>query len=154
MQEIETFDSYSNKVLAGQWPSNPKVPLPDSFTDDRGIIQNLMLKSVDSVVVITSRAGTVRANHWHRTDWHYCYVISGQVIYCEKPYDKIDEYCFKAGEMFFSPPDIVHAMVFPVDTTFIVMARNVRTHDNHEHDLVRQILVDDKFKELLIARYR
>ena len=31
--------------------------------------------------MIESKAGSLRANHYHKTDWHYCYVISGQIRY-------------------------------------------------------------------------
>lgn len=53
------------------------------FTDARGSIQNIVHEPVGSVVVITSKASTVRAQHWHKTDWHLCYVLSGRIRYVE-----------------------------------------------------------------------
>ena len=31
--------------------------------------------------MIESKAGSLRANHYHKTDWHYCYVLSGKNKY-------------------------------------------------------------------------
>ena len=58
------------------WPSEVLVPLEKPFIDDRGAIQPLVDKMMKSAVMIESKKGTLRANHYHKTDWHYCYVIS------------------------------------------------------------------------------
>ena len=36
-------------------------------------------------MLIDSKKGTLRANHYHKTDWHYCYVISGSIEYYHRP---------------------------------------------------------------------
>lgn len=133
-------ESYVTAVDAGNWPSERLVPLPASFVNDAGDIQNLILHPVTSVAVITSKARTIRANHYHKTDWHYAYVVSGRIAYFERkvgntkiPVPQI----FLAGQMFFTPPMVEHAMYFPMGTTFVTMARNVRSHESHEADLVR-----------------
>ena len=137
---METNDSYTTKVDAGEWPDDCAVPLDDPFEDGRGAIQNLLLKPMTSIAVITSKEGTLRANHYHKTDWHYAYVVSGCVLYFERqigdpsvPEPKE----FRAGEMFFTPPMVEHCMAFPEDTIFITAAKNVRSHESHEADLVR-----------------
>ena len=38
-----------------------------------------------SAVMISSNAGSPRANHYHKTDWHYCYVVSGEIEYLHRP---------------------------------------------------------------------
>ena len=47
----------------------------------------------------------------------------------------------KAGQLFFSPPLVEHAMVFPVDTVFLTLSRNKRDQKHYEDDLVRVKLV-------------
>ena len=59
--------------------------LPDSFKDNRGEIQTLLNKHNGSVVVISTVSGVERANHYHKEDYHYCYVVSGSIIYFERP---------------------------------------------------------------------
>lgn len=137
---METNDTYTAKVESGNWPKDCSVPLDEAFKDARGIIQNLILRPCTSVAVIHSSACTLRANHYHKTDWHYAYVISGKVLYFERPVgftEVPDPRCFRPGEMFFTPPMTEHCMAFPIETVIVTMAKNIRSHENHEFDLVR-----------------
>jgi quercetin dioxygenase-like cupin family protein len=47
----------------------------------------------------------------------------------------------RAGQMFFTPPDVDHAMVFPEDTVFLTLGRNSRKQEVYEADLKRIKLV-------------
>lgn len=116
------------------------VPLDAPFIDDRGIIQNIVHRDIGSVVVITSTPGSTRASHWHRSDWHYCFVMSGRIDYFEREVDS--KACprfqvIKEGELFFTPPRMEHEMYFPVATTFLTLANLHRSPAAYEDDLVR-----------------
>ena len=66
------------------WLKNPILNLKTPFKDDRGIIQNLVSlnkSQIRSAVLIESKKGSLRANHYHKVDWHYCYIISGSIEY-------------------------------------------------------------------------
>lgn len=135
-----TNTEYTQAVDSGLWPDTSDVPIPDGFNDQRGSITNLLLTPITSVADISSVRGSVRANHYHKTDWHYAYVVMGEVAYFERaigettvPEPKI----YKAGQMFFTPPMREHAMLFMQDSVIMTFAKNVRSHDNHEADLVR-----------------
>jgi len=52
-------------------PEDVVIPLPPAFVDERGEIQNLAEAAFGSALVITSRPGAIRANHYHKTDYHY-----------------------------------------------------------------------------------
>lgn len=122
------------------WPSTPDVALPAPFTDERGSIQPLLDLRSDSCVLIRSAQGTERANHYHRSDWHYCYVLHGRIAYYERPTGSGQEPRrseFGAGEMFFTGPMLDHTMVFLEDTTFLTWGRNSRSQDVYEADIVR-----------------
>ena len=67
------------------WPKKPIVELDAPHVDDRGEIIPLVDAPMQSAVMITSKKGTVRANHYHKTDWHYCYVVSGRIAYYHRP---------------------------------------------------------------------
>ena len=67
------------------WPKEHLVPLDDSHADARGEIQSLVNFPVKNTSLITSKKGTVRSNHYHVTDWHYIYIISGLVDYYYRP---------------------------------------------------------------------
>ena len=122
------------------WPSDPIVPLEKPFVDSRGAIQPLVDEMMKSAVMIESKKGSLRANHYHKTDWHYCYVISGGIEYYHRPTGSDDEpecLLVKAGEMVFTPPMVEHGMKFPEDTTFLTLSRNPRDQESYEADVVR-----------------
>jgi len=122
------------------WPSSVIVNLPSSFDDERGSIQPLVDVKMKSSVLITSKTGSVRANHYHKTDWHYCYVLYGEIIYYHRPHgsdQKPKKEVIKEGQMFFTPPMIEHAMVFTKKTKFITWGRNSRVQKVYEADVFR-----------------
>ena len=53
---------------------NPKINLPPNHSDERGFIQVLLHEHNGSVVVIDTVPHVERANHYHKDDYHYCYV--------------------------------------------------------------------------------
>ena len=122
------------------WPKSVIVDLPTSFDDERGSIQPLVDMKMKSSVLITSNEGAVRANHYHKTDWHYCYVLYGEIIYYHRPHgskEKPNKVIIKEGELFFTPPMIEHAMVFEKKTKFITWGRNSRVQEVYESDVYR-----------------
>jgi quercetin dioxygenase-like cupin family protein len=133
---------YTNAVSEDDFPSDPIVPLDDPFVDERGKIQNLLNTAINGAAIITSKAGTVRSNHWHRSDWHYLYVVSGSMKYYERPVDTDFQdgksYIVAAGEMVFTPPNFIHKTEFIEDTTMISFSKRNRDHDSHEEDVVRE----------------
>ena len=127
------------------WPNGVVVPLEEPFADDRGAIQPLVDADMKSCVLITSKKGTVRANHYHKTDWHYCYVLSGSIEYYHRPHGSDGEpemVLIKTGQLFFTPPMVDHTMVFPEDTAFLTLGRNSRKQEVYEADVERIELVE------------
>ena len=127
------------------WPDTVKVPLLAPFVDARGGIQPLVDLPMKSCVLITSTKGTVRANHYHQTDWHFCYVLEGVIEYHHRPHGDEglgEQVVIRKGELFFTPPMVDHAMVFLEDTTFLKLGRNSRAQEVYEADVVRVNFVD------------
>jgi quercetin dioxygenase-like cupin family protein len=114
------------------------------FTDARGDIMPILddgTTNIRSVLIINSKKGSIRANHYHKEDSHYCYMVSGKMEYFEKPIDapdsEIETAIVEAGDMVYSPPMVVHAMRFLEDTTWIVLATKSRKDGAYEDDTVR-----------------
>lgn len=123
-----------------RWPKEPLVTLEKPFIDVRGEIQPLVDELMKSAVMIHSKKGTLRANHYHLTDWHYCYVVSGSIEYYHRETGSDAEpecIVVKAGQMVFTPPMVDHGMTFPEDTTFLTLSRNPRDQASYEADVVR-----------------
>ena len=137
---MASFENPLTKQEMEQWPSSPIVNLEKPFVDVRGSIQPLVDLMMRSAVMIESKAGSLRANHYHKTDWHYCYVLYGEIIYYHRPHgskEKPKKVIVKEGELFFTPPMIEHAMVFEKKTKFITWGRNSRVQEVYESDVYR-----------------
>jgi quercetin dioxygenase-like cupin family protein len=122
------------------WPKTVKIPLEKAFVDVRGSIQPLVDVMMESCVLIDSKKGSVRANHYHKTDWHYCYVLSGEIEYYHRPTGStvpVEKVIIQTGELFFTPPMVDHAMVFTENTVFLTLGRNSRAQPVYEADVVR-----------------
>ncbi len=116
------------------------IPVPTPFNDDRGTIQNLVDLQLGSASVIVSKPGAVRANHYHKTDFHYCWLQLGKLVYGHRPVGSKEppqQWTIKPGQLFYSPPMHEHVMVFLEDSVLFVVARNSRTSENYEADTVR-----------------
>ena len=122
------------------FPREIKIKLESSFADDRGWIQPLVDVSMESCVLIHSKKGSQRANHFHQTDWHYCYVLSGEIEYYSREVgsDSPPQVTqISKGEMFFTGPMEEHTMLFLEDTEFLTFGRNSRAQEVYEADIVR-----------------
>ena len=111
-----------------------------TLADPRGVIESLCDEPVHSVLRIFSKAGSVRSNHYHKTDWHICYVVSGRMEYYALDRDghKLPEVrTVLAGEYVHTGPNVEHTTVFPEDTVLLVFAGNKRDREGYEDDLVR-----------------
>lgn len=119
------------------------------FNDERGGITRV-LDDADfefhSVLYITSKAGTVRSNHYHKKDAHWCYLASGAAEYYEKPVNggEIERIEVKAGDMVFSDRMMIHAFKFTEDSTLWAFARMPRNQGDYEKDTVRVELIPSK----------
>ena len=126
------------------WPNHGVIKLEKPFVDVRGSIKPLVDIMMQSAVMIESKAGSLRANHYHKTDWHYCYIISGKIEYLHRPTGSNqtpETILVNEGEMVFTPPMIDHGMKFPVDTVFLTLSRNPRDQASYEADVVRVDMV-------------
>jgi len=127
------------------WPKTGIVELESPHSDDRGSIQSLVNFPMKNLSLISSKKGTVRSNHYHLTDWHYMYVLSGSFNYYYRPTNSNEDLksvTVVAGEMIFTPPMEDHATVFIEDCDLLAMSRNPRDQETYEEDVRRVILID------------
>lgn len=123
---------------------NPLVNLETPHADDRGEILPLVDEEMKSAVMISSKKGSLRANHYHLTDWHFCYVLSGAIDYYHRPVGSdTAPKCVRIekGQLFFTPPMVEHTMCFPEDTVFLCLGKNSRDQKCYEADVRRVNLV-------------
>lgn len=118
-------------------------PKPE-FSDDRGAITRIVdqdTHQLRSVLYITSKAGTKRANHYHKQDTHYIYCLSGKFKYSEKnmsdPSAETETVVMEPGDLVMSSPMIAHAVEFIEDSVFLAITTERRDQESYENDTVR-----------------
>lgn len=115
--------------------------------DSRGEMFYLLDKStpITSALYITCKKGAIRANHYHKKDTHYSYMIKGSMEYFYKDVNdqhaKKQKVVIKKGEMVETPPMTMHAMRFLEDSAFIALTTESREQEKYERDTVRVKLV-------------
>ncbi len=129
----------------GEYLQSRLVRLEAAFADNRGSIQPLVNIPTHNVSLIDSKRGTVRSNHYHKTDWHYIYVISGKLDYYYRPHgtgEPIRRFEAKGGDMIWTPPMEDHTTVFTDDTLILALSLHPRDQKAYESDVERIVLVD------------
>lgn len=110
-----------------------KVIKPE-FEDERGAIANILEKPICHVAIITSKKGSVRANHYHPRQFQYVYLVSGCYESISKNLkvkdDKTEKRIIKPGNLVITPPMIAHAMRFLRDSIML----NLTTGQRHSHN--------------------
>lgn len=114
--------------------------------DPRGVIEKLAEGSFQSILRITSKAGTVRANHYHKHDSHLCYLVRGRIEYVYRDaandHAELGHVLIEPGQLLYTPPMIAHAMKFLEDSELYVFTTQPRhTQGEYEDDVVRVALV-------------
>ncbi len=111
------------------------------YKDTRGAIFMLLERAnVGSVSVIQSKAGSVRAKHWHKQDGHWIFIVEGQMDIYEsslnKP-DTITKTSLLKNDFFYTGPNVLHEMHATKDTVFVCLSDLPRNQDNYESETVR-----------------
>jgi len=113
------------------------IKIKDSFVDKRGKITNILESPVTSIVIITSKKGAIRANHYHKRDSHWSYIIKGKMEYYEeRKSGKIEKVIVKEGEMVYSAPGVPHAMKFLESSIFLAMTTKKRLKGRYDKDTI------------------
>ena len=95
---------------------------PDFVFENRaGCLKQLVHDGWKQVNVITSVAGAVRGNHYHKFNDEAFYVIEGWIKLTVWKDDEREEYDFKAGDMFLIHPFVFHTFEYREDTLLISM---------------------------------
>lgn len=120
------------------------IHIKPEFTDERGFISRLVddvSVHFRAVLLITSKAGSMRGNHYHKKDAHYVYCLSGKFKYSEKNMKKSSAkkefVILKPGDLVLSRPMVAHSMEFLEDSVFLAITTEPREHEKYEKDTVR-----------------
>lgn len=107
--------------------------------DKRGSILSIVDGMIENVSIIVCNPGSIRSNHYHFKDYHFMYVLEGEIDYFFKGLkeNKVKFVKVKTGDTIFTPNMEIHATFFPVTTRLIVSSRFPRDQQTYESDTVR-----------------
>jgi len=108
--------------------------------DERGIITDILNKPLNHVGIITTKAGSVRANHYHKTSIQYNYVLSGKFEVSISKIDnssEIKKIILKPGMLLTIPPMTIHKFKAIEKTILLDMISESREGIGYEEDVVR-----------------
>lgn len=117
----------------------PLINIPQKYQDNRGIISNLADGKIGDIAIITSHNKTIRAGHYHKNDWHLCYLIDGEFEYQWSSINStgLRKLKVKPGELIYTPNKVYHELIFKKDSTFISISKLSRISAAYEKDTVR-----------------
>lgn len=113
------------------------------FVDKRGEMFHLLdgETKITGALLITCKKGAIRANHYHKKDTHFSYMLKGSMEYTyqdlKNKKSKKHTVTVRAGEIVESPPMTAHVMKFLEDSEFLALTTEERDQKKYEKDTVR-----------------
>ena len=132
----------------------------NEFIDSRGKISNYELpESINLIGLISSKKGTIRANHFHPIQEQKCLLTKGQVISVYKDLLNSNSpkitHVVNEGDLIITKPNTAHAMIFSKDSVFLNLVKGEREHKNYGvTHTIRHIFVNEDEKNLLLDSYK
>ena len=127
------------------------------FKDKRGSLLKVIDKDFSSCIEIFSKKGSIRANHYHRKDEHYAYIIEGKILFIyrnRKKKAKLNYKVMKKGDLFFTTYMQDHIAYFLSNTHFLAFSSRKRTKFDYEKDLVRLNMHEEPAVKKIISKYK
>jgi len=119
-----------------------------TFEDSRGTITDIVEQiDFNGATIISSKAGSIRGNHYHKESVQYIYVLEGKMISRSKKMgEKLTEVVVKKGDLISHDYNEAHMFEAIEDTTFLVLSSGLRTGKDYEKDTFRLSCPIDKFE--------
>lgn len=116
-----------------------QIKTPDFvLEDERGSLTQLVHAGYGQVNVVTSKAGVLRGNHYHKRSSEAFYVVSGRVEVTLTRESEKEKTVFKCGDFFQITPYTVHSMFYPEDTVLVALYDIPIELENGEKDIFQQ----------------
>ena len=134
-----------------------KFKIGKLYKDKRGWLKKILDGNFSSCIEIYSKKGSVRANHYHKKDTHFMYIISGEILYFYKNRTKGSKAKFKLmkkNDLFFTPSMQEHMAYFTKNTHFLAFSTRKRTKFDYERDLIKVNMRDYQEVASAIAKYK
>ena len=119
-----------------------------TFEDSRGTITDIVEQiDFNGATIISSKAGSIRGNHYHKESVQYIYVLAGKMISRSKKMgEKLTEVVVQRADLISHEKYEAHMFEALEDTTFLVLSSGLRTGKDYEKDTFRISCQIDQFE--------
>lgn len=110
-----------------------------NFEDGRGAIRDIITHTpLEHVTIITSKAGAVRGNHYHKESTQYDYVVSGKMRILSQTGDgPVLAVEALPGTLVKHEPGESHSLIALEDSVFLSLTEGTRGGTDYEKDTYR-----------------
>jgi quercetin dioxygenase-like cupin family protein len=110
-----------------------------AHSDDRGQITDLLIgERIDAITLITSRAGVVRGNHYHRETVQWVYLLEGRLrVSAQREPGPVEEREIVPGQLVCHEAMEAHSIFAIEDSSFLVFTKGPRQGEAYESDTYR-----------------
>ena len=119
--------------------------LQPTFSDDRGIITDILSGDMQNLGIITQKKGAVRGNHYHKAQTQYTYMLKGRI---EMTTTDLREHgsvpksmVISEGELITHPAMVAHAYKALEDSVFLAITTKRRDKGGYDDDTFKIELV-------------
>ena len=126
-------------------PNETIKKIKPAFEDQRGAISNILEEPITHIAIITSKKGSIRANHYHPDQTQYEYLISGRYESYSKDLTKkdakVEKQIIEPGSLVITPPMIAHAWNVLEDSVMLNLTTGRRDSKNYEEHTIKYKLI-------------
>jgi quercetin dioxygenase-like cupin family protein len=131
--------------------------LGKTYRDKRGYLTNILNNGFSSCIEIYSKKNTIRANHYHKKDEHYAYILNGKILFFfrdRKKNSKLNYKIVKKGDLFFTTYQQDHMAYFLENTHFLAFSSRKRSKFDYEKDLIRLKMHEETEIKKIIKKFK
>ncbi|HIG98327.1 TPA: cupin domain-containing protein [Candidatus Woesearchaeota archaeon] len=115
--------------------------LSPAFSDERGVITDILSGEMRNIGIITQKKGVVRGNHYHKAQTQYTYILKGKIEMTTKdlsePGSLPKTAIIREGDLITHPAMVAHAYLALEDAVFLAITTKRRDEGGYEDDTFR-----------------
>lgn len=110
-----------------------------SFTDTRGSITDILQDvPMEHAMLLVTKTGARRGDHFHKLSTQYLYVLSGRLEMLSRIGDESKLSLVRVGDLVINEPLEVHSLVALEDSVCLVLVHGLRSGSNYEQDTFKE----------------
>ena len=112
--------------------------------DDRGYIKEIFSYRNFSLLLIKSKKGSIRGNHYYKNETHINFVLKGKIEYFSKKLNsksKLIKKIYKKKQYFLTEKKTIHAMRFLEDSLMLYFSNMPRKKNLYMKEVIKRVIL-------------